>query len=113
MDEENNTTPEQRAKLIAAVACLVALIVSYLATRSIMKGMPDSVSELVVLLSLPVAVTFGVLYRSHWHQEMTGVSRTCSLLALSCLIVVGETIGISVAYGLALFSLMAISGGNH
>ena len=111
--DENEQTPEQRATSVAAIVCFVSLIFTYLATSHFTAGVAVGWSESVVLLILPVAVTFAVLYRSHWHQEVTGVYRTCSLLALSCIIAVGETIGLGVIYCIGLFCLNGVSGGNH
>ena len=110
---ENKKAPEQRAMSMATMVCFVALIFTYLATRHFTTGVPLGWSELVVLLSFPAAVTFAVLYRSHWHQEITGVSRTCSLLALSCVIAVCEMIGMAVMSLIAFCCLVAVSGGNH
>ena len=111
--DENPTPPEKRATPMAGIMCFVALVFTYLLNRHFTKGMAVGWWELLVLLSIPVAVTFAVLYRSRWHREITGFARTCSLLALSFLIAVGEVIGIVFMYCIALFCLMAISGGNH
>jgi hypothetical protein len=111
--DENEQTPEQRATSIAAIACFVSLLFTYLAVRHLIAAVEFGWSELVILLFFPVAVTFAVLYRSHWHREITGISRTFSLLGLSCIIAVGEAIGVGLIYCMGLFCLNGMSGGNH
>jgi len=41
---------------------------------------------------IPISATFFILYRSCWHQKITGVARTVSLILLSCAIFLGVLI---------------------
>jgi hypothetical protein len=42
--------------------------------------------EWLVYAIIPISVTFIILYRSCWNPEIKGVTQTCSLLLLSCII---------------------------
>lgn len=91
--------PLPRSVAVASLACLLSLMVVYWIAKPVVAQLEVWWMELLVYSVVPVSLTFVILYYSNWHQEQTGAVRTCSVLALSCLIlgVLLLTIGISFA----------------
>jgi hypothetical protein len=128
---EIETTPEieptaevqpllRRDIAAAAIASLVSLIFFYWFTRPMVSQLQDWWRELLAYAVLPVAVAFVILYRSGWHREITGLARTCSLLLVSCAILMGDLIAVVAVRCVAVmfisliaFCMMGLSGGNH
>src|ERR1035437_9343107 len=63
---------------VAWLACLVSFGLIYWVARPVVMLLAVWWVELLVYALIPVAVSFIILYRSCWHQEITGVARTCS-----------------------------------
>jgi hypothetical protein len=78
--------PMPRAIAVASLACFVSLIFIYWVARAAVEMLGVWWAELLVYGSVPIFATFIILYRSNWHQEVTGMPRTCYLLLVSCLI---------------------------
>jgi hypothetical protein len=115
---DHDQTPEiqpplQRAIIIASVACFVSLIFVYWLGRPAIGLLEVRWAELLVYSIIPISVTFIILYRSCWHREITGAARTCVLLVLSGVILVGVLFAIGVMLCMAWFFWIAFSGGNH
>jgi hypothetical protein len=98
MDDNEQTpevqSPSQQTIVIASIACFVSLIFFYLAARRAVELLQVRWIEWLVYSIIPISVTFTILYRSCWHPEISGAARTCSLLLLSCIILVGVFIAI-------------------
>jgi hypothetical protein len=57
-------------------------------------------AELLVYALVPILLSFIILYRSSWHQEMAQGGRTALLAVLSCLILPGALIATGIALAL-------------
>ena len=124
MDENKQTakiqSPLTRVMVFATVTCLISLILSYGAFAGVISNFKDWWAQLLVYATVPVFLTFFILYRSCWHPEITGAPRTCSLLLLSCAILVGDIVAVGVMLCLAIafigfiaFGFNSFTGGNH
>ena len=82
-------SPSQEIIGIASFACLAALIFFYWYAGPAVKALDVWWAKLLVYVAIPILVTFIILYRSGWHRELVGLTRTCSLLLLACVILVG------------------------
>ena len=94
---ENEPTPEvqnplQRVIAIASIASFVSLISTFLAARWVVSQLQGWWVQLLVYAIIPISVAYIILYRSCWHREIRGAARTCSLLLVSCVILVGDII---------------------
>jgi hypothetical protein len=94
-------SPSQQIIGVASFACMVALTFFYWYAGPAVKALDLWWAKLLVYALIPILVTFIILYRSGWHQEIAGPIRTCSLLLLSCVILVGVyfVIGAMLAVG--------------
>jgi hypothetical protein len=106
-------SPLQRAVVIAAIACFVSLAFSYWMGRPAVGLLEDRWAELLAYAIIPMAVTFIILYRSCWHREIMGAVRTCVLLLLSWVILLGVLLAVGVMLCMAWFCLNAVTGGFH
>ena len=113
-------SPFQRVIVIASLACLVSLMFLYCAGRPAASPLHVWWMELLACATIPISVTYMVLYRSGWHREIAGIARACSVLRLSCVILGGELLAVGILLCIAVFcicmtaaGLTAISGGNH
>jgi hypothetical protein len=104
-------SPLQRVMAIASVACFAALTFVYWAARPAVARLGVWWAEVLVYAIIPVAVTFVILYRSCWHQEIAGGRRTCSVLLASCAIFAGVLLATGVMVSLAWFGSIAIRTG--
>ena len=68
---------------------------------------------MLVYALLPLSVTFIILYRSCWHQELSKAKRAMSSLLISCVILGGVLLVSGVMFYVTLFCFNAASGGNH
>jgi hypothetical protein len=122
--EERPAYPLPRILRIGSLACLVSALAFYGVAHSFVSRLQVWWMEALIFVLVPLSVTFVVLYRSCWHPDITGASRTSRLLLLSCAIVGGEAIAVFIAAVILLclgllcmflvaFSANALSGGNH
>jgi len=89
--EENDQPAEVRLPVgMAAIACIVCFAFVFGATKSAVVRLGVWWVELLIYALIPIAVSFVILYRSHWHLEMARVARTSRLILLSCLIFCSE-----------------------
>jgi hypothetical protein len=116
MDDNKQTpevqSPSQRAIVIASIACFISLTIIYWVARPAVELLHVRWAEWLVYAIISISVTFIILYRSCWHPEITGATRTCSLLLLSCIILVGVFIAIGVMLCMILFCVGAVSNGS-
>jgi hypothetical protein len=122
---ETEQMPETRSPMprivgVASLSCLVSLILFYWAVRGAVSEIGVWWEEWLVYATVPVLLTFLILYRSCWHPEITGAARTCYLFLLSCLIFAGDIVAVGAMLGLAVFFIgmmafgfNAFEGGNH
>jgi hypothetical protein len=101
-------SPSQEIIGIASFACLVALTFFYWYAGPAVKALDVWWAKLLVYVLIPILVTFIILCRSGWHQEIVGLTRTCSLLLLSCVILVGVYIVIGAMLAVGWYSLSSI-----
>jgi hypothetical protein len=106
-------SPIQRDFITASIACFASLIFIYWVASPAVKLLEVRWIELLVYSSIPISVTFIILYRSCWHREITGAARTFCLLLLSGIIFGGEVIATGIIFCIAMFCLNAMQGGNH
>jgi hypothetical protein len=116
--DENEQAPEvqsplQRAMVTASIACFVSLVSFYYVARPAVAVLESWWVEGLVYAVIPLAVTFVILYRSCWHEEITGAARTWSVLLLSGVILAGVLLAIGIMLGMILFCANAVTGGNH
>jgi len=109
----DKSSPSQRAVALAAIACFVSLMAFNCVAHPIVDRLNIRWAELLAYSTVPLAVTFIILYRSGWHREITGAARTCCLLLLAGFILGCELVGVGFMICLALFCANAMSGGNH
>lgn len=105
--------PWQQAIAIALIICFVSWFTFYWIAWPAVELLAIRWMEWMVYAFVPIAVTFIYLYRSGWHLEITGASRTGSLFLLSCLIFGGEMIAVPMLTCLVAFCVNAITGGFH
>jgi hypothetical protein len=86
---------------------------SYWVEKPVVELLEDRWADFLVSAIIPISATFIILYRSCWHREITGVARTCVLLLLSWVILVGVLFSIGLMLCMAWFCLNAVSGGFH
>jgi uncharacterized membrane protein YgdD (TMEM256/DUF423 family) len=93
---------------VASFACFVCLAVIYRLAHPVVVRLGIWWEELLVYALIPVAVTFVILYRSHWHREIARAARASWLVLLSCVIFCGDLllIGLLIAM-LFVFSRLA------
>jgi hypothetical protein len=101
-------SPLQRDIIFASIVCFISSILFYLDARPAVSQIQGWWVELPVYATVPISVTFFILYHSSWHPENTGAARTCSLLMLSCIILVGEIIAVGVMFFIAVLCVCAI-----
>jgi hypothetical protein len=82
----NEQIPEEQSSIIVIVSivCCFSLVLFYWLARPLVQKLQVGWIEFVAYSIIPTSVTFIILYRSNWHQEITGVARTCCLFLLSC-----------------------------
>jgi hypothetical protein len=126
---ENEQMPEFRSPLrrtmvMASLTSLVSAIIFYGAVSGVVSELDVWWKELLAYATVPVFLTYFILYRSCWRREITGTARTCSLLLLSCVIFVGDIVAVILAVGVMVclavvfigmiaFGFNAFTGGNH
>ena len=113
-------SPLPRVIAIASLTCFVSLILFYGAASGVISALRVWWAEGLIYATLPVFLTFFILYRSCWRPEITGVKRTYSLLLLSCAILLSDVIAAGIMFCLCLlficviaFGVNAFTGGNH
>ncbi len=106
-------SPVQRVVVLSVLACFGSLMFIYLAARHVVELFEALWAEWLVYSSIPMAVTFVILYRSCWHREITGLARTSALLLISCLILAGVILAVGFLLCITWFCCNAVSGGNH
>jgi hypothetical protein len=89
---------EQPSKLqppygIAIFASIASLAVVHFVFKSAIAWLEVWWVELFVYAFIPVSIIFVILYRSCWHRELTGATRTFSLVGLSSVIFVAVLLG--------------------
>ena len=89
-------SPSKQAIIVASIACFVSLTLFYSIARPAVELLEVGWIEFLAYAIIPTSVTFIILYRSCWHEEITGVARTCSLFLLSCIILSGVLIIIGI-----------------
>ncbi len=117
--------PETRSPVpwimgVASLTCLISLIFFYGAASGVVSELRVWWEEWLVYATVPVLLTFFILYRSCWHPEITGVARTCSVFLLSCAILAGDIVAVGAmlclavfVIGMVAFGVNAFTGGNH
>jgi hypothetical protein len=108
-------SPSQRVIVTGSIACFFSLALFYLISRRIVEKLEVPWVEWLIYATIPLAATFGYLYRSSWHQEISKGRRTWSALLVSGLILGGvlAVIGIiGLAIGIGSISLPAGAGGR-
>ena len=109
-------SPLQRAVVSAFIASFLSLLVVYGVVHPVVEliqvGWVGWLGGLACAI-VPIVVTFVILYRSCWHQEIIGVARTCSVFLLSSAILVGVLFATGFMLVFLSFCYMAVSGGNH
>ena len=104
-------SPVPRVMTIAFVSCLSALVLVYWLARPVVARLGVWWAEVLVYAIIPVALTFAILHRSCWHQEMAGRARAGSLLLISCAIFGGALLAVGVLLSAAWFCSIAIRTG--
>ena len=94
--------PETQSPFTAsAIVSLVAFAFIYWLDSEVVSALRLWWAELLVYALVPMLLSFIILYRSSWHQEMTRAGRTTLLALLSCLILPGVLIATGIAFALA------------
>jgi hypothetical protein len=102
-------SPLQLANIIASLTCFASLLGSYWFEKPLVEMLDDPWAEFLVYATIPISVTFIILYRSCWHPEIIGLARTSSLLLLSCLILVGVILAIGILHCVIWFCSTALT----
>ena len=88
--------------LIAAAVCFVFTLLFICAMWRVVESMDALWVRWLTYAAPPIAATFATLYRSHWHEERTGLRRVGSALAMSvaifCGVVAVCAVGLAVAW---------------
>jgi hypothetical protein len=117
MDDNEQKTEVQPSSeqfvVIASIARLVSSLFSYWIARRAVELLEARWVQWLVYAIIPIIVTFIILYRSCWHSEITGAARTCSLLLLSSIILIGMLFVIGIMLCMGWFCLNAVTGGSH
>jgi hypothetical protein len=110
MNQNHNDQPSefQLPIGVASFACLATLTFFYWYAGSAVKLLDVWWAKLLVYALIPILVTFIILYHSGWHRVVVGPTRTCSLLLLSCAILVGVLFAIGAILALVWFGSIAI-----
>ena len=82
-------SPLQRVFATASIVCFASLMIFYWVARPVIELLEVRWIECMVYSTIPITVTFIILYRSCWHQEIIGAARTCALLLLSGVVLGG------------------------
>ena len=113
MDEDEQAPevqpPFRRDVVFASIVCFVSSILFYWAARPVVSQIQAWWVKMLVYASIPISVTFFILYRSCWHPETMGAARTRSLLVFSCFILVGEIIAIGIMLCIAVLLVCIIA----
>ena len=88
---------------IAGLACFGSLALVCLATRPFIGFLDRWEIQWLLYISIPIGVPFIILYRSSWHRELPGVTRTLSMFLSSCIIY--GVVFLACALGVAIASL--------
>ena len=104
-------SPLQRVVGIASFACFVCLSLIWWIASPVVKLLDVWWAELLVYTIIPISVTFIILYRSCWHQEIVGATRTCSLLLLSGAVLSGIILALGVIFSIAMFYSISFRDG--
>jgi hypothetical protein len=116
--DDNNQIPEiqpatEQAVIGASTVCFISLIIIYCLSERAVERLGILWIEFLLYGIIPVTATFLYLYRSCWHPKITGAARTCAVLLLSCIILVGISffIGFMLFFGFMIFH--SFSDGFH
>ena len=113
-NELNENTPPL---LIAGLTCLLCMPVVLLTTRPVIwLSNAPWVTWLLgsFFIAVPLVVTFVVLYRSAWHNDVPQVRRVISVVLSSCVIFVADVllVGAVLVIGCLIAGLSRVMGGN-
>ena len=102
----NGQSPTQRAGIVAAFACLGCVTFLFSVGSQAMEWFQLGWAErLAIYISLPLTLTFTILFGSRVHREMKSVARAGFLLAVSLLIFAGVFLFLG---AVALFTLASM-----
>lgn len=71
---------------LAGLASFGSLAAVYFAARPFIAFLDRWEIQWLLYISIPLVVPFIILYRSSWHRELPGVTRTLSIFLSSCII---------------------------
>lgn len=100
--------PAQDMMGIASFACLVALTFFYWYAGPAVQTLDAWWARSLVYVLIPLLVPFIILYRSAWHRELASLTRTCSLLLASGVILVGVYLVVGAMLAVGAYSLSSI-----
>ena len=86
MNTDEPPSKPQPPYVIAVIASLASLVFVHLVFKSAIAWLEVWWAELLAYALFPISVIFVILYRSCWHRELTGATRTLSLIGLSSFI---------------------------
>jgi hypothetical protein len=97
---------------LASLACFGSLAVVCIATKPFIEFLDIWKLQWLLYISIPIVVPFIILYRSSWHRELPGVTRTLSILLSACIIYVVVVIvgALALAITSVFFSGNMVSG---
>jgi len=113
-NEINENTPPL---LIAGLTCLFCMPIVFLTTRPVIwLSTAPWVAWLLgsFFIVVPLVVTFIVLYRSAWHDELPQARRIISVVLSSFVILVADVllVGAVLVIGCLIAGLSRVMGGN-
>jgi hypothetical protein len=71
---------------LAGGVCALCLVATFLAISIISRFMDIRWMNWFFAVSIPLSVTFVVLYRSSWHREQSKMTRILSMILSACII---------------------------
>jgi hypothetical protein len=90
---------------LAGGVCAICLVATFLAGWIVSRFIDVQWVTWFLAVSIPVSVTFMILYRSAWHQELPRITRILSMIlsAMIIYIVVLLLVGLAVTLAAAFF----------
>jgi hypothetical protein len=86
MSDNEQTEPIQPPIGLAGFACVTSLLATFFVIRFTTRFIDIEWLTWFFAAFIPVLITFVILHRSAWHQELSTVARIFSLLLSACLI---------------------------
>ncbi|HMD55114.1 MAG TPA: hypothetical protein VKJ65_11245 [Phycisphaerae bacterium] len=105
---ENEQPDEYQPPIgIAAIAGFVCLVFMLCVARPAVMLLNVWWAELLVFATLPIFITFAILYRSRWHREMGRSARIFSMILYSCIVLCS----VSLAGGAIIAAFLVVVNG--